>query len=93
LIGFVLTVQAFLSGTNDSREEVVHDFPLCKCSLVQVQELPPSVKHLLLLAAVPIVYPALGALENALQFFERKKDKGGKTSTLLFKTGARLGAL
>jgi hypothetical protein len=44
----------------------------------------------LILAAVPIVYPALGALENALRFFEKKQDKGGITSALMFKTGAYL---
>ena len=44
-----------------------------------------STKHVLLLSAIPIVYPSLGVLETMLKAFDQTSQR---TTNLLFKTGA-----
>lgn len=48
---------------------------------MQIDALPPSVEHLVLVSAVPVAYPEVTAME---QFMKGLQDK----SSLLVKTGA-----
>lgn len=51
----------------------------------QMRELPDSTRHVILLSAIPMVYPSLGVVEKLLKFFS-----GSKPTALLGKTGAHI---
>jgi hypothetical protein len=57
---------------------------------VQMKGMGPSTKHLLLLSAIPVIYPMLGALETLLKTFDEASQT---TEAVLFKTGAPLLAM
>ena len=60
---------------------LLHSEHLC---VVQMKQYPPEVNHVVLLSAIPSLYPGLGILESLLKAFNHAPLK------LLFKTGTML---